>query len=56
MNLLASYGMKVVGKQVTLQLNANNLLDKTYYQGTNTGSMIGLGAPRTFIGSVKVEF
>jgi iron complex outermembrane receptor protein len=56
MNLLASYGMKVVGKQVTLQLNANNLLDKTYYQGTNTGSMIGLGAPRTFMGSVKVEF
>lgn len=56
MNLLASYGMKVVGKQVTLQLNANNLLDKTYYQGTNTGSMIGIGAPRTFMGSVKVEF
>ena len=56
MNLLASYGMKVVGKQVTLQLNANNLLDKTYYQGTNTGSMIGIGAPRSFMGSVKVEF
>lgn len=55
-NLLASYGMKVVGKQVTLQLNANNLLDKTYYTGTNTGSMIGFGAPRTFLGSVKVEF
>lgn len=56
MNLMASYGMKVVGKQITLQLNANNLLDKTYYQGTNTGSMIGIGAPRTFMGSVKVEF
>lgn len=56
MNLMASYGMKVVGKQITLQLNANNLLDKTYYQGTNTGSMIGLGAPRTFMGSIKVEF
>lgn len=56
LNLMASYGMKVVGKQVNLQLNANNLLDKTYYQGTNTGSMIGLGAPRTFMGSIKVEF
>jgi iron complex outermembrane recepter protein len=56
MNLMASYDMKVAGKQVTLQLNANNLLDKTYYQGTNTGSMIGFGQPRTFMGSVKVEF
>jgi iron complex outermembrane receptor protein len=41
---------------MTLQLNANNLLDKTYYQGTNTGSMIGVGTPRFFMGSVKVEF
>lgn len=56
MNLLASYSMKVVGKKVTLQLNANNLLDKTYYTGTNTGSMIGIGAPRTFLGSIKLEF
>ncbi len=56
MNLMASYGMKVAGKQVTLQLNANNLLDKTYYLGTNTSSMIGVAAPRTFLGSVRVEF
>ena len=56
MNLLASYGVKVGKSKVTLQLNANNLLDKTYYSGTNTGSMIGVAAPRTFMGSVKVEF
>jgi iron complex outermembrane receptor protein len=56
LNLMASYGMKVAGKKVTLQLNANNLLDKTYYSGTNTGSMIGVAAPRIFLGSVKLEF
>lgn len=56
LNLMAAYGMKVAGRQMTLPLNANNLLDKTYYSGTNTGSMIGVAAPRMFIGSVKVEF
>ena len=56
MNLMASYAMKIEGKQLTFQLNANNLLDKTYYVGTNTGSMIGLGNPRYFMGSVKLEF
>jgi iron complex outermembrane recepter protein len=55
-NLLASYGMKVAGSKVTLQLNANNLLDKTYYNGTNTWTTIGVGSPRMFMGSVKVEF
>jgi iron complex outermembrane receptor protein len=55
-NLLASYGLKVAGKKLTLQLNANNLLDKTYYSGTNTGSMIGVAAPRMFLGSVRLEF
>ncbi len=56
LNLMASYGIKVAGSKVTLQLNANNLLDKTYYSGTNTGSMIGVAAPRMFMGSVKLEF
>jgi iron complex outermembrane receptor protein len=56
LNLMTSYGMKVAGKKVTLQLNANNLLDKTYYLGTNTGSMIGVAAPRMFMGSVRLEF
>jgi iron complex outermembrane receptor protein len=56
LNLMTSYGMKVAGKKLTLQLNANNLLDKTYYSGTNTGSMIGVAAPRMFMGSVRLEF
>lgn len=56
LNLLASYGFKAGKHKVTLQLNANNLLDKTYYTGTNTGAVIGVGAPRNFLGSVRVEF
>jgi iron complex outermembrane receptor protein len=55
-NLLASYGMKVAGKKLTFQLNANNLLDKTYYAGSNSGYQVGIGAPRTFLGSVRLEF
>ena len=55
-NLMTSYSTKVMGKNLTLQLNANNLLDKTYYAGTNTGSMIGVGTPRYFLGSIKVDF
>ncbi|MEI6544036.1 MAG: TonB-dependent receptor [Methylococcales bacterium] len=56
LNLLTSYGVKIAGKQLTFQLNANNLLDKHYYTGTNTGNMIGVGSPRMFMGSVKLEF
>ncbi|MEI8570425.1 TonB-dependent receptor [Methylomonas sp. LW13] len=55
-NLLASYGLNVGKSKVTLQLNANNLLDKTYYTGTNGDTRIGIGTPRSFLGSVKVEF
>lgn len=55
-NLSASYGMKVAGKKLTLQVNANNLLDKTYYMGSNAGYQVGVGTPRTFLGSVKLEF
>jgi iron complex outermembrane receptor protein len=53
---MASYGMKVGQSKVTAQFNVNNLLDKTYYTGTNTGYQIGIGAPRTFLGSIRVEF
>ena len=56
LNLMTSYNLNVKGKNLTFQLNANNLLDKTYYSGTNTGSMIGVAAPRFFMGSIKLEF
>ena len=56
LNLMTSYNLNVKGKNLTFQLNANNLLDKTYYSGTNTGSMIGVATPRFFMGSIKLEF
>jgi iron complex outermembrane receptor protein len=46
----------VAGKKLTFQLNANNLLDKNYYMGSNSGYQVGVGTPRTFLGSVKLEF
>lgn len=55
-NLLASYSLKVGKAKVTTQLNIDNLLDKTYFAGSNTGSDIYFGAPRTFLGSVRVEY
>jgi len=55
-NLMASYQMKVGSTKVTTQFNVDNLLDKNYYAGTNSGSFITIGTPRTFMGSVRVEF
>ncbi|WGS85479.1 TonB-dependent receptor [Methylomonas sp. UP202] len=55
-NLMASQLWKVGKSRITAQLNVDNLLDKTY-----TGSIFSYGpsyygAPRTFMGSVKVEY
>lgn len=56
LNLLGSYSLNLAGKKLTFQLNANNVLDKTYYQGTNSANRVGVAAPRTFMGSVRLEF
>ncbi len=55
-NLLTSYGMNIGKTKATVQLNVNNLLDKTYYSGSNGGNFISFGAPRTFMGSIKLEY
>lgn len=54
-NLLASYTKKIGKSKVTAQLNVDNLLDKIYYT-SNTGSEISPLAPRTFLGSIRVEY
>ncbi|MGQ0593752.1 MAG: TonB-dependent siderophore receptor [Gammaproteobacteria bacterium] len=51
-NLLASYSMKVGATKLTTQFNVDNLLDKTYFAGAS----IIPGAPRTFLGSIRIEF
>ena len=62
-DLLASYRRKVAKTNVTLQLNVINLLDKEYtHDGFIFSSAPTLetratwGTPRSFMGSVKVEF
>ncbi|MEQ1635171.1 MAG: TonB-dependent receptor [Methylococcales bacterium] len=62
-NLLASYTKQVAKSKVTLQLNVDNLLDKEY---THDGFVLSnaptlqtratWGTPRSFMGSIKVEF
>lgn len=55
-NLMAGYGMNVGPSKVTFQLNVNNLLDKDYFPSAFNEYRIEVGQPRTFLGSVKVEF
>ncbi|MCQ8129800.1 TonB-dependent siderophore receptor [Methylomonas rivi] len=54
---LIKYKLPIASAKTTFQLNVENLLDHQYYAGTaNDKSFINPGAPRTFIGSIRVEF
>ncbi|WP_020482037.1 TonB-dependent siderophore receptor [Methylomonas sp. MK1] len=58
-DLLASYTRKVAKTNVTLQLNVTNLLNKEYVHdgfALVSGTRATWGTPRSFLGSVKVEF
>jgi len=55
-NLMASKFWDVGDSRVTAQLNIDNLLDKTYIASIYSFGPTLYGAPRTFMGSVKVEF
>ncbi len=57
-NLMTSYALKVGKSRVTAQLNVKNLFDKEYFpnsirfgRGRTT-----VGTPRSFLGSVRIEF
>lgn len=62
LDAFASYRWKLGPSRVTAQLNIRNLLDKKYYESTdpfsNVAPRLGVypGAPRTVIGSLRVEF
>ncbi|MBG0812444.1 TonB-dependent siderophore receptor [Methylosinus sp. H3A] len=43
-------------KKATAQLNVRNLLDTTYYSTATSRTAIYPGAPRTFMGSLRLEF
>ena len=67
-DLLTAYSKKVGGSKVTVQFNANNILDQHYYtaaaiygSGLNTSAgynagFVNFGTPRMFMGSIRVEF
>lgn len=55
-NLMASYRIKAGATRVSAQLNVNNVSDERYYAGTNSGNFITVGMPRTFMGSVRIEY
>jgi iron complex outermembrane receptor protein len=57
-NLMTGYEFKVGKSKVTAQLNVDNLLDKEYFP-SSVGfgrSRVDVGAPRTFLGSIRVEY
>jgi iron complex outermembrane receptor protein len=56
LNLLARYGLNFGHAKTSLQLNIDNITDENYFSGSNGGSNIHFGAPRTFMGSVRVEY
>ncbi|MDD5112819.1 MAG: TonB-dependent receptor [Methylobacter sp.] len=61
-NLLTSYAWKVGSSKLITQLNVDNLLNKGFYSDSDDSSSltwaprINIGAPRTFMGSVRLEF
>lgn len=58
LDALVKYQLPVAKAKTTLQFNVENLLDHRYYASTVGWSpaFVNPGAPRTFMGSVKVEF
>lgn len=55
-NAMASYRFEVEGAAVTAQLNVKNLTDAIYYPASLNRTTITVGAPRTVLGSIRVEF
>ncbi len=55
---LVKYKLPIAKAKTTLQFNIENLLDHQYYSASIpfNNHAINPGAPRTFMGSIKVEF
>lgn len=54
--LLLGYERKLGASQVSFQFNIENLLDKTYFESSGANVTAFYGAPRTFLGQVRVEW
>ncbi|MBL8500278.1 MAG: TonB-dependent receptor [Nitrosomonas sp.] len=56
-NLMTSYQVKMMHKmRLTAQLNVLNVSDEKYFVGTNSGNFITVGAPRTFLGLLRIDY
>jgi iron complex outermembrane recepter protein len=55
-DLSAAYTWKLGPTGLTAQLNVENLLDKEYFKNVVSSIEIHPSAPRTFIGSLRIEF
>lgn len=53
---MAGYRTEVLGRKVAFRLNVKNLTDTKYFEYSDAGTNAYYGAPRTFIGSVSVQF
>lgn len=53
---MLAYRTKAGGTPLTAQLNINNMFDKKYFESSNGGTYAYYGAPRTVIGTIKVDF
>ncbi len=60
LDMMTSYHFKVGKSKLTAQLNVNNLLNKYYYTGISTNftgvDAVDFGTPRTFMGSIGIQF
>lgn len=56
LNGMIGYSTKIEGYNVTAQLNVKNLTNANYYPGSLDRTFIMTGAPREFLGSLRVEF
>ncbi len=55
-NLMVSKLWKVGASRLTTQINLDNLIDKTYTSSIYSYGPTNYGAPRTVMGSIKIEY
>jgi iron complex outermembrane receptor protein len=55
-NALAAYGWRVAGTRLSVQVNVDNLFNARYFESVSGTYTVMPGSPRSWIGSVRVEF
>lgn len=55
-NALAAYGWRIAGARLSVQVNVDNLLNARYFESVSGTYTVMPGSPRSWIGSVRVEF